>query len=185
MKTDYHKLSAFDIALVALIFVGVAILSSTIYLALPESAQASINRSIAVLDLSSDLNEGLSDLSMVVGFTGDFMEQFDAAFTEVASLPTELVERPMIAIGDMYEGLADYSANVAAVEYQRNNIVIPAEHKLAMAQQGKVLGISISIDFKENILASKQSAETVSLSMPYGYDEPEFRDIISLIKTKK
>jgi len=191
MKTDYGNLNTFDCALIVTISIGVIILGAIVYLALPPQAQQAVADSLVVFDASQLGADSVEHAIAAVALTREYMDEFTVAFAQVASLPSDFVDRPVSVIAQMTNSVAayseslagNYSAVVSEVAYGPNvynsltSDVIIASALNTHAGQGTVLGVS-----KETGNSANGSKPVKKFYVPYSYSKP---DLSMMLKSAK
>ena len=136
MQTDFSKLRFFEAAIIGMIFLGLAIIGSEIYLSVPQSAQESIAFALEIFDLHEPITEQAYQLQELIAVMEDVYKEFNLAFIQTVE-----IDELAISITDQsYEAYNFILATLDSAESDYKMIAIAAEHA------GKVLGQSISIE---------------------------------------
>lgn len=179
MKTNHKILDGFEIATVVLAVVGFLLIGIVLFSTLTPRTQNRINSAVNVLDIHQQFAKTTYTMGSALDFTLDaadeFYKQFYIAFTQVAVLPAETFEVPTRIAADFYQGLGNFSDQIA-LEYRQQN---SADKQVAF-DAGQILGAMIELS------ASDESPDQTPQPIPYGFTSPDWQEVgsvfIQLIK---
>lgn len=129
MHTNFEKMSHFDTAVVAMIFLGLILIVVQIYISLPSKVQIAVFESVEVLDVGDTWKRPVEYGSFLFSSTRQFLDEFYIAFAEVMQVKLE-VPQPIIVA---YHAMQNWSDRLA---YNYQTIVITQKK----VDTGEVLG---------------------------------------------
>jgi len=132
MRTNYHNLTFFEAAVVAMIFIGAGLIGSQIYLALPEQTQQAVVASVQIFDADGAWQKGWSVAAKTLSVAKNFQQEFYLAFSELAAVDVQIPPQVILAWNEFLE-YSDYLAgNHASNQY--------AQYPVDAGGGGAVLG---------------------------------------------
>ncbi len=128
MTIDYKKLTKMESATICLIAAGLLILGIEFYMGMPQTTQASIKNSVAVLDMHESVSASVADMEVFANIMTNVYAEFNNAFVEVASINSQW-DSFVAQSQDMHGGALALLKDINQVS-------------LAYASEGEVMGVS-------------------------------------------
>lgn len=127
MKTDYQKLSLFEIAVIGLIAAGMILIGLIVFVNLGPADQNKLTHAIEVFDLHKQARQEATAVVFLFEAQQKFYEEFYVAFSQVASLPSQDAEF-LVEMGHqtalLWERFGEYSEAIAIAYNQANQPVL-------------------------------------------------------------
>lgn len=143
MKTNYQKLSLFEIAAIGLIAVGLVLIGLILFTNLSSTDQKRLTAAVQIFDLHEEVGAEARMIAFLFQAQHEFYEEFYTAFSQIALLPAGDAEF-LMEMGHqtalLVDQFAQYSDQIA-INY--NWINQPAE----FVPSGQVAGVAITNEY--------------------------------------
>jgi len=101
--TDYKKLALFDIAVVAMIVIGIALIILMVTQALPTKQKQNITSALNIFDIHEQFAQEMNQVKFVVyDVPTDYLNKFYVAFTQTATISSQDFSDLTVAGKDVY-----------------------------------------------------------------------------------
>ena len=181
MKTDYKNINSFEAAVVGMIAVGFVIVGIVLFATLTPRQQVNVVSAFDVFDLHQQTiattSLTLESVTFVWNIPTEFYNQFYIAFTEVATLPEQAVEMPILVAKELsrnisvaIDNLADQASRgyMSQAQYHNQN-----SEMALLPYDGKIMGAMIEVSDKLSNMTVVERNSHSSLKMYYDYVPPK------------
>ena len=186
METNYKKINSFEAAVVAMMFVGLLIVGAIIFSGLTPRQQVHVTRATQMFDVHEQFRETVVQTTGSVKFvfetSDEFYNQFYQAFTEVASLPAEDFETPLLIARNVSSFLSNLSDQVAANYIAQvqlaPSVAIEFPNVVEAVYESRVLGALLDLtatmpQIEYFIPAAIAGEKVENLEIPYHFVVPD------------
>ncbi|MBX4186857.1 MAG: hypothetical protein KW802_01175 [Candidatus Doudnabacteria bacterium] len=186
MKTDYQNIKTFDVAVVGMITAGFIIIGVLVFSSLTPRQQVAWSQSVEILDIHQEFGQTVAETKTVSEFVynipQEFYNQFYIAFTQVATLPEEVIDTP-ISVGqellrNVKVAFNNLSDQVAVGYTAQNNLLAQKSELAVLPYDGKVMGAMIEVSDKLSTIAVTDTSPHGTLNMHYDYAVPSLPEVI-------
>ncbi len=177
MKNDYQNINSFDVAVVSMITIGFIIIGIILFGTLTPRQQTNISSALEIFDIHEQVVNETETVQFVFNIPNEFYKEFYVAFVEVASVPLENFELPVMIAKEMSRNVVaifnNLSDQVAAGYANQNNYQTHSSELAQLNYEGRVMGAAIELSDKISHITAIEQKSNSSLDLNFEYAPPK------------